>query len=116
MSNLKRIASIVLLSLPVLVTAQKITWCKVFKDTTGGQVKNIFGQDANGFYVTRNIDPHHDNTTALNPQEIVLEKYDFAGNKIFGKYMDVSDGPKKDYLADGLFYMKDNMMLIMYGP
>jgi len=115
--NLRKILIGSLLGISVIATAQKITWGKEFVDNTGAQVNTIIGYDANGFFVTRYSNSHSGAINASYPPTTILEKYDFIGNQLYSKELTVKDdGGKDEYLSDGLFYMKDNMLLVMYAP
>jgi len=92
----------VLLSMAMNTNAQKIKWDKKFIDTTGSQVHEFIGYDASGFYITRFL--HGESLS-------VLEKYDYSGNRIWGKDLDIPEETgKKDYLIDNVYFMKDNII------
>jgi len=117
MITVKQILLSSLLGVCMISTAQKIKWGRMYNDTTKAQVHKMMGYDSNGFYITRYRSPHpHDQMTNY-AHIITLEKYDLTGTRLFAKEITAKEqGESDSYMNDGIFFMKDNMLTLMYTP
>lgn len=100
----------VLAGITTIVKGQNITWGKSYEDSADVPVHHIIGYDADGFYVTAKIYPHKSIPHYMPC--ILLQKYDFSGNRIFSHAMVVNDpANNKPCPGDEILFMKHTMLL-----
>ncbi|HTB07860.1 MAG TPA: hypothetical protein VK806_12980 [Bacteroidia bacterium] len=115
MRKLMHLVTALLCVISIDLSAQKIQWNPELKNVSEWDIHDIIGYDATGYYVTRYKNPHPHVVNATYAYLVTLEKYDFAGHRIFSKDIELGQGDDS-YNFDGIFYMKNAMIAVMYAP
>jgi len=98
---------------------QNIKWGMSQKSATDSRPSKMIGYDAMGVYVVKTYNNHENVINATYPALVTLEKYDFPDMKReYSKEIDLTeDGKPKgpDMYCDGIYCMKDNLLMLIYG-
>ncbi|HTA28155.1 MAG TPA: hypothetical protein VK809_10220 [Bacteroidia bacterium] len=108
--------SIAILAFSSIIKSQSVAWGTEIDEKSPYQFNDITGHDSKGFFVKK-IElnrPHTINATF--PPNCSIQKYDYTGKQLFSLELNVMDNTEttKPMYYDGILYMKDNFVTIMY--